>query len=211
MDTKLWQPGEMRIAAVLAVRDTSCAALCGAAVLFHTTRLNFSKFFHMRDIIAVQDGGGLEQVRALFKEYAASLDFDLCFQDFEKELIELPGEYARPTGRLLLAFQGNEPAGCIALRKLAEGVGEIKRLYVRPRFRDRGLGRELGLTIVKEAVQAGYTRVRLDTVASMTEAITLYQSLGFKTIAPYRANPIPGALFLELRIRPIGMPSSPAP
>jgi len=140
-------------------------------------------------------------VRELFTEYAASLDFDLCFQNFEKELAELPGEYAPPDGRLLLAFDEMQPVGCVALRKIGDGICEMKRLFTRPAFRGRGIGRALAVTILDEARQIGYRTMRLDTIVSMREAIALYRSLGFKEIEPYRHNPIPGAIFMELALK----------
>jgi putative acetyltransferase len=138
-------------------------------------------------------------VRALFQEYAASLGFNLCFQNFEQELANLPGAYAPPSGCLLLATSGNEPAGCVALKKSADGVCEMKRLYVRSSTRGTGLGRALAERIVGEARQLGYKAMRLDTVPSvMGSAVALYRSLGFREIPPYCFNPVPGALFLEL-------------
>ena len=143
----------------------------------------------------------IAEVRELFLEYAKSLGFSLCFQSFDKELAELPGDYAPPEGRLLLARCDGQPAGCVALHRLEPGVAEMKRLYVRPGFRGKGLGRVLAQAVVEEARVIGYRRIRLDTVEPvMKDAVKLYRLMGFKEIAPYRANPIPGALYMELEL-----------
>src|SRR5262249_52799961 len=121
--------------------------------------------------------GDIESARALFREYEASIGVDLCFQNFEAELAGLPGAYAPPAGCLLIARQGQETAGCVALRPLAEGICEMKRLYLREKFRGQGLGRLLAERILAEGRRLGYSRMRLDTLPSMGRAIPLYRSL----------------------------------
>jgi ribosomal protein S18 acetylase RimI-like enzyme len=138
----------------------------------------------------------LQSVRDVFREYADSLGFDLCFQGFEAELAELPGKYAEPRGRVLLAEEDGQVVGCVAMRPLDDGACEMKRLYVRPQARGAQLGRRLAQRICDEARSAGYRRICLDTLATMTAALALYESLGFAPIAPYIYNPIPGARFL---------------
>lgn len=149
-------------------------------------------------IVKVHSQEELQQVKSLFTEYASSLDFDLSFQNFEDELANLPGEYSLPSGVLLLAYYEETAAGCVAMRKLAEDICEMKRLYVRQVFRGKKIGKNLSLAVIVEAKTRGYSRMRLDTVPSMKEAIQLYRSLGFKETSPYRFNPRAGAMFLEL-------------
>jgi GNAT superfamily N-acetyltransferase len=139
-------------------------------------------------------------VTGLFRDYAQSLDTDLCFQGFERELATLPGKYAPPSGRLLLAWDGAEAVGCVALRQVEEGRAEIKRLYVRPGMRGRQLGYQLATRICAEARTAGYAHICLDTLPSMSTAIQLYTSIGFTPTAPYVFNPVPGTLFLSMAL-----------
>ena len=136
----------------------------------------------------------------MFEEYAASLGFDLAFQGWGEELRGLPGAYAPPGGALLLLREGETVLGCVALRRLDDEAVEMKRLYLRPLARGRGCGRSLTEAVLREARRLGYRRVRLDTVPGMEAAQALYRALGFRAIAPYRENPIPGAAFLELEL-----------
>jgi len=141
----------------------------------------------------------LAAIRELFREYSDSLGIDLGFQHFEEELSALPGEYAPPTGALLLAEDG-APAGCVALRRFDDRSCEMKRLYVRPGSRHLGAGKALVDEIIAVAREASYERMRLDTLPSMDRALRLYRSLGFREIPPYRFNPVDGAVFLELEL-----------
>jgi ribosomal protein S18 acetylase RimI-like enzyme len=143
--------------------------------------------------------------RALFEEYAAALNVDLCFQGFAEELASLPGAYAPPRGRLLLAGPSHAPIGCVALRPLpaddaTTAVCEIKRLYVQPAARGTGLGAALAQAVLAEARAIGYREVRLDTLASMSAARALYASLGFRECAPYYHNPLGGTAYMALAL-----------
>ncbi len=139
----------------------------------------------------------LDDVRALFREYADEIRVDLHFQGFEGERAGLPGAYGPPGGRLILALAGDRAAGCVALRSLGEGTCEMKRMYVRPEFRGRGLGRSLAERILAEAQALGYARMRLDSIETMSAAVALYRSLGFVETAAYYHNPLAGAIYLE--------------
>jgi ribosomal protein S18 acetylase RimI-like enzyme/mannose-6-phosphate isomerase-like protein (cupin superfamily) len=166
----------------------------------HEMRIRSAEFPDDRDI-----------VKSLFREYADSLGIDLAFQQFSDELANLPGKYALPDGRLLLAYLGDMPAGCVALRPLNDGDCEMKRLYVRPAFRGKGIGRRLVQQLLNEARVAGYSRIYLDTLPAMQEAIALYESFGFCDTAPYCHNPVPGARFLAMNLKRDSVPLPPEP
>ena len=152
-------------------------------------------------VLQAESPDQIAQARELFLEYAESLGFSLCFQNFDQELAGLPGDYAPPGGCLLLAeFQG-ELAGCVALHRFDHDICEMKRLYLRPKFRGKGLGRVLTEAVIAEARQVGYRHMRLDTVGPvMKDAVAMYRKMGFREIAPYRANPMAGTLYLELTL-----------
>lgn len=154
------------------------------------------------DLVEATDQLHLTFVRELFAEYAEALGIDLSFQGFDEELASLPGAYAPPAGRLLVALDGHTAAGCVALRPLGERACEMKRLYVRPAYRGTGLGRMLVLAIVAAGRELAYECMRLDTLPSMGAAIALYRSLGFEPIEPYRENPVADARFLERALVP---------
>jgi GNAT superfamily N-acetyltransferase len=156
----------------------------------------------MIELTHIESGPPLNHVRELFLDYERSLDFSLCFQNFDQELAALPGVYNRPQGRLILCTVDGRPAGCIALKELEPGVSEMKRLFVRPEFRGRQLGLKLAQHIIDEARGIGYSFMRLDTIrGKMENAIAMYESLGFKEIPAYYDSPIPNALYMELDLR----------
>lgn len=148
----------------------------------------------------VRDAGDIAAAKRLFESYAASLDVDLCFQNFAHELATLPGDYAPPAGCLLLARMQQEAVGCVALRPLANSTGEIKRLYVAPALHGAGIGRALADAVIARARAIGYDEVKLDTLATMGRARALYASLGFRACAPYYDNPLPGVAYMSLAL-----------
>jgi ribosomal protein S18 acetylase RimI-like enzyme len=149
------------------------------------------------NLLQAQSARDFDVARALFREYQRFLNVGLCFQGFEGELATLPGRYAPPGGRLLLAWDSADAAGCAALRPLEEGICEMKRLFVRPGYRGCGLGRLLAARIVNEATVSGYATMRLDTLDTLVGAMRLYESLGFERRGPYYANPLPGVVYWE--------------
>jgi putative acetyltransferase len=184
-------------------RSAGVIALSGRAVTDlddHAKSLLFRVMAAMFAIAPADGTENIEAARRLFVEYADALGVDLCFQGFDRELAELPGQYAPPDGRLLLARDCASPIACVALRKIDDDVCEMKRLYVRPTHRGLGLGRSLAAAVIDAARGIGYRTLRLDTLPSMAEAASLYVSLGFRDIEPYYENPVPGARFLELEL-----------
>jgi putative acetyltransferase len=152
------------------------------------------------EIIDAVTPGLIDLARRLIREYARSLEIDLSFQDFDREMATLPGEYVQPTGCLLLAVSGGTAAGCIALRRLENSICEMKRMWVKPKFRGSGIGLTLATEVVGRARKMGYQTMRLDTLASMRSAIAIYQSLGFREISAYRYNPEADAVYMELEL-----------
>jgi ribosomal protein S18 acetylase RimI-like enzyme len=142
----------------------------------------------------------IEDIKILFREYELYLNVDLCFQGFDEEISALPGKYLPPGGELLTAVDAKKVLGCVGLRKLDKGVCEMKRLFVRPEARGIGLGKKLALNIIAKARELGYFSMKLDTLDSLKKAVSLYESLGFKRIEPYYKNPLPGALYWELKL-----------
>lgn len=153
------------------------------------------------EIFQAQSSEEISGARELFEEYGSWVEISLCFQNFDHELASLPGDYAPPHGCLFLAREAAELAGCVALRSLGAGTAEMKRLFVRPAFRGRGLGRVLTEKCIEAARLLGYERLVLDTLPDkMDRAIAMYRAQGFKEIEPYYHNPVEGATFMELRL-----------
>ncbi len=142
----------------------------------------------------------LEEIRNIFREYEAFLNVDLCFQGFEEELARLPGKYSPPEGDLLIALDGDRTVGCVAVRKLDHGVCEMKRLYVRPEARGTGLGMRLAKEIIAVSRDLGYRVMKLDTLDRLSEAMRLYEILGFRRTEPYYENPLPDVVYWELEL-----------
>jgi putative acetyltransferase len=155
-------------------------------------------------IVPVESPAHLEEARRLLEEYGASLPPELWFEDFRLEVDGLPGDYGPPFGRLLLAITDDGAAvGCVALRPLQPGIGEMKRMFVRPAHRGFGIGKKLAVTILGEAAKIGYERIRLDTAPMMLEALRLYEALGFRRIEPYRHYPVDEVVFMEIALNTI--------
>jgi len=170
-------------------------------MVFEETGAISSPFVFMK-IVQATSLDEIATARVLFQEYAQSLGFSLCFQNFDQELANLPGEYAPPTGRLLLLSTGDGAGGCVAFRKLNTNSCEMKRLFLRPSFRGKGLGRVLVEAAVQEARELGYKRMLLDTVpGNMDDAIALYRSSGFREIEPYYDTPLDQTIFMELELQ----------
>jgi len=142
----------------------------------------------------------ISSAEALIREYATSLGIDLGFQSFEKEMAEFPGAYAGPDGRILIAIEDGDAVGVVGLRRLSGKVCELKRMYVRPKFRGKGIARKLAKRAIVVAQDIGYSRMRLDTLSRLKEAVLLYDSLGFKKVRPYTVNPHEDAIYMELKL-----------
>jgi len=153
-------------------------------------------------IVEAESASERALAKSLIEEYVDSLGIDLDFQGFREEMAQFPHGYSPPEGAVLLAYEGTEPTGVVALRRHSGSVCEMKRLYVRPSYRGRGIGRALSEALVRRAVALGYSRMRLDTLPTMDAALGLYRALGFREIPPYRFNPVAGAHYMELDLRP---------
>jgi putative acetyltransferase len=160
--------------------------------------MNMNKPYTIMEV--TNEKTSIDNIKQLFLEYAQSLNFSLCFQNFQQELDELPGVYSPPKGLLYLALVYGKPAGCIAMKPLKEQICEMKRLYVRPEFRGLGIGKGLAIHLISRAKELGYHKMRLDTISTMKEAITLYRLLGFYEIEPYYNNPVEGAHYMEINL-----------
>lgn len=154
----------------------------------------------MTTIVRAETPEQIGSVRSLFAEYVAGLPVDVSYEKVPRESADLPGAYGPPRGELLLVLVDGEPAGCIALRPLDGDICEMKRVYLRPAWRGRGIGRLMAESIIAAARRIGYRRMRLDTIPALKPALSLYRSLGFRVIAPYRDIPSDRALFLELKL-----------
>ncbi|MFQ5661506.1 MAG: GNAT family N-acetyltransferase [Gammaproteobacteria bacterium] len=154
------------------------------------------------NVVIPNTTGQIEDARLILREYYDELlKIDTSVQEFNDEVAGLPGNYAPPDGALLLAVEGQEAAGCVALKKIEDGLCEMKRLFVKPEYRGHGFGRLLAERIIEEAIELGYASMRLDTLDWLKESICLYQSLGFKQIPPYDINPPPGLVYWELKLK----------
>lgn len=154
----------------------------------------------MIEIVPATTPSQIQTIRNLFREYEAFLQVDLCFQRFEEELASLPGRYAPPQGALLLASVAGQAAGCVAMRPSAQGICEMKRLYVRPSHLGRGVGKKLALRVIESARTAGYVSMRLDTLDKLRPALSLYTGLGFQACGPYYKNPLSGVIYMEMAL-----------
>jgi epoxyqueuosine reductase len=204
-----WEPGLSRehicsapacfkMAREFAGRTGIQATICGICINVcpWTQRYLARELKESEPGIAPAKTDDLDAIRQLFREYEAILPFDLSFQNFEQELADLPGRYAPPSGRMLLARCGGAFVGCVALRQIGDGLCEMKRLFVQPAFQDQGIGKALAQAIIEEARRIGYKRMRLDTI--LEPAKSLYRSLGFREIPPYQHVPVAGVVFMEL-------------
>ncbi|WP_319407324.1 GNAT family N-acetyltransferase [uncultured Desulfosarcina sp.] len=154
----------------------------------------------MIEIVQATTPSQMQTLQGLFREYEAFLQVDLCFQGFEEELASLPGRYTPPQGALLLATASGQAAGCVAMRPLDAGVCEMKRLYVRPTYLGKGIGKKLALSVIERAREAGYARMRLDTLEKLGPALSLYTALGFQKCSPYYENPLSGVIYMHRRL-----------